>query len=160
MLFDENIILNPFTNLPFSVTGIGILRDDKGVSIVCKKENNDYIPIGLNDDCTGGYLRYNGEVTFTPNGQLSCSEDLYIGKTEIILVTGTKNIDLASLQQSIMFRLSGIVDLTLKRFTENKQQILSEEKMAMNTLDLLKFVFDYKFDYVKPCKDVDVKCNC
>lgn len=32
--------------------------------------------------------------------------------------------------------------------------------MAMNTLDLLKFVFDYKFDYVKPCKDVDVKCNC
>lgn len=160
MLFDENIILNAFTGLPFDVTGIGILREDKGVSIVCKKENNDYKPIGLNDTCNGGYFRYNGEIGFTPNGQLSCSEDLYIAKTEIILVIGTRNIDLASLQQSVMFRLSGIVDLTLKRFTENKQQILSEEKMAMNTLDLLKFVFDYKFDYVKPCKDVELICNC
>lgn len=160
MLFDENIILNAFAGLPFDVSGIGILRDDKGVSIVCKKENNDYKLIGLNDTCNGGYFRYNGEIGFTPNGQLSCSEDLYIAKTEIILVTGTRNIDLASLQQSVMFRLSGIVDLTLKRFTENKQQILSEEKMAMNTLDLLKFVFDYKFDYVKPCKDVELICNC
>lgn len=160
MLFDENIILRVFAGLPFSVTGIGILRDEKGVSIVCKKENADYKPIGLNDDCNGGYLRYNGEISFTPNGQLSCSEDLYIAKTEIVLITGTRNIDLASLQQSIMFKLTGIVDLTLKRFTENKQQILSEEKMANNTLDLLKFVFDYQFDYVNPCKDVDVICHC
>lgn len=160
MLFDENIILNAFTGLPFYVTGIGILREDKGVSVVCKKENNDYKPIGLNDTYNGAYLRYNGEISFTPNGKISCEQDIYLAKIEINLVVGVRGFDLESVRQSILFRLTGIYGLTLKKVIENKQQILSEEKMANNTLDLIKFVFDYQFDYLKPCEDVELICNC
>lgn len=159
-LFDENIILNPFSDLPFGVKGIGIFKEEKGVTIVCKKEEKEYLPIGLNDTCNGAYFRYGGEVAFTPNGKISCTQDIYLAKTEINLVIGVRGFDLESIRQSILYRLTGIYGLMLKKVIENKQQILHEEKMANNTFDLLKFVFDYQFDYLKPSCDVELVCNC
>lgn len=160
MLFDENIILNAFADLPFNVNGIGIFKEEKGISIVCKKNQNEYLPIGLNDTCNGAYFRYSGEIIFTSNGKISCSQDIYLLKTEINLVIGVRGFDFESIKQSILYRLTDIYGITLKKVIENKQQILSEEKMTNNTLDLIKFVFDYQFDYLKPSCDVELVCNC
>lgn len=159
ILFDENILLDALQGLPFQVNGIGMFKDLEGKKLVVLKNGSEYTPIGINDTNNGGYLRYSGNVPLTPNGKIDCSTYLYEGNAEIILVIGVKGYDMAKLLESITYRLS-IQGLTIKSVNENKDQILSEEGIGANTLNFLKIVFNYQFDYSSNCEDVTDICVC
>lgn len=159
ILFDENILLIRLESLPFKVNGIGILKDFNGKKLVAIKEGNEYRAIGLSNSTNGGYLRYSGNIPLTQNGRVDISTYLYEGNAEIVLVIGVKGYDMKNLLESILFKLS-MSDLIVKSITENKDLILAEENMENNTLDLLKIVFNYKFDYSTNCQDVTDLCVC
>lgn len=160
ILFDENILLNLFTGLPFQVNGIGMFKELNGKKLVVIKNGEEYVPIGINDSNNGGYLRYSGNIPLTADGMLDCYTYLYEGNAEIVLVIGVKGYDMTKLLESINYRLSVGSELQVKSINENKDQILSEENIESNTLSFLKIIFNYKFDYASNCQDIEDVCLC
>ncbi len=160
ILFDENILLDLFKGLPFQVNGIGMFKDLDGKRTVVLKKNGEYLPVGINDSNNGGYLRYNGRIPLTQNGMVDCSTVLYEGNAEIVLVIGVKGYDMAKLLESINYRLSIGDELKISNISDNKEVILEEESIGPNTLEFLKIVFNYKFDYAGNCENVEDVCLC
>lgn len=159
-MINEQHILSAFSNLPFQVKGVGILRSIGDKSLVVKFEDGEYNPIGLDNTCNSCYLRYGGDITYTKEELLSCSEQMYKAKTDIVLVLGTTKLKTEPLRDSILYRIGQIEGAVLKLFSENKQQILKDESIDNNTMDIIKFVFEYTFYHINPCEDVQLECDC
>lgn len=161
MQFDTTILTDAFIGLPFTVRGVGFFKLENGIPIVAKRVDNRYERIGLDDGDNSGYLRASGDATFTPGEMLSCTTQYYTVKDEINLVVGTTKYDMDSLVESLKYRIAIIPGTKIKRIVEDRDKIITEEKMTENQLNLIKIVFDYEYDYIAPTEDcIDVLCDC
>lgn len=159
MQFNESILTNAFTGLPFTVNGVGRFVLNDGKPVVAKRVDNAYQMIGLNDGDNSGYLRATGDTTYTANGEIDCSTQIYEATDEIALVIGTNKYTIESITEAMLYRIANISGATFKRFIDDRDKIITEEKMMPNTLNLIKILFDYKYDWVAPCEE-NIICEC
>lgn len=155
MIFDENIILNTFKDLPFDVNGIGIFYD-KTLMI---KKGIDLIPIGINDTDNGGYVRYNGNINLS-NANISACDDSYNADVNLSLIVGVVGYTLDSLIRNVMYKLSSIKGITVNNIILDKPEILKAENITNNELNFFKINFNYKFIYHKECEINGIDCIC
>ena len=149
-----NNILDNFKDFKIDIKGVGSFVKINGVDVVAIKDCKEYIPIGI-EDCTGGYIRTSGIKTLTVLEDISgCGNvQLYEVIEELNIVIATDEYTIDSVCESVLSRIKDV-----KRIITNKRTI-EQEEFIKTDMELLKIVFDYKYNYIKNCKD-ELECVC
>lgn len=157
--FDEDILVNHFSGLPFEVKGVGIFKTREGKQFVAKKtDHGDYVTIGLDGNTSGAYLRFSGKTGNVREGEkISCSDQIYYETAEIHLVVGLNKMDMQSVFDAVKMKVAQLEGTKIRSTDISKDNILREENMGMNDLDMFKITFDYEYNYVAPCAS-DILC--
>lgn len=158
--FDQDILLDAFSSLPFKVQGVGIHKNIDEKLYVVKFVDGEYERIGLNDTENGGYLRFTGKTGNAREGEkISCSDQIYYETAEIHLVIGLTGKNMQSVFDNVKMRVAQIYGTKIKATDINKENILKEEGIAPNQLEMFKIVFDYEYTYVAPCANELTCCD-
>lgn len=143
MVINENKVLELFKDLPFQIDGIGFFLDVDNKKIVAKQECNEYVPIGIDDRCNAGYIRYNGANRFTKIQKIVACSTVYTSYNELVLVAGFVDTNLVKLQQSILSIFVSNDDIELKSISFDKDEIEKLEIITKNNLNLVRVVFSF-----------------
>lgn len=145
--------------LPFEVNTV-MFRNIGGVRKITRKEQGNIIPDGLIDGQDSGYLRWDGNITFSPT-QKTCDIDYYQATSRYYLVIGLKDCKASNILEHIKIVLSektASLRYNIVATNINGETIRNEESIETD-LELFKITFDKIELTANQCEYV-LQCDC
>lgn len=145
MIVDKNKILDLFSGSGYIINGIGVLRTINEVQMIVDT-SDDNKPIGLEDVCNSGYIRYLNDTKISNVNSYSCTRSIGMA-TDLILVLLHNKININNTALRLTSLLLKCDDIDILNVDINKENIEKSEGIKNNPYELIKITFRYKEEY-------------
>lgn len=145
MIVDKRKILDLFKETGYTITGIGVFRNVNNVQMLIDT-SDDNKPIGLEDVCNSGYIRYLNDTKISNVNSYSCTRSIGMA-TDLVLVLLHNKININNTSLRLTSLLLKCDDIDILNVDINKENIEKSEAIKNNPYELIKITFRYKEEY-------------
>ena len=157
MIVDKRKILDLFKETGYTITGIGVFRNVNNVQMLIDT-SDDNKPIGLEDVCNSGYIRYLNDTKISNVNSYSCTRSIGMA-TDLILVLLHNKININNTSLRLTSLLLKCDDIDILNVDINKENIEKLEGIKNNPYELIKITFRYKEEYNEGDCIIDNDCE-
>ncbi|MCA9747654.1 MAG: hypothetical protein KC414_00975 [Romboutsia sp.] len=146
-----------FKETGYTITGIGVFRNVNNVQMLIDT-SDDNKPIGLEDVCNSGYIRYLNDTKISNVNSYSCTRSIGMA-TDLILVLLHNKININNTSLRLASLLLKCDDIDILNVDINKENIEKSEGIKNNPYELIKITFRYKEEYNEGDCIIDNDCE-